>query len=103
MIKKVEDARTYLSNQLGRSPKIEEIGQYLNISSEEVLQLMESSYLTNTASLDYYIDEDNETDLMAMIGREEKNYSRVEDRGYYRKNNGRFGGDRTKSTIRTFL
>jgi RNA polymerase sigma-B factor len=85
MIKKVEDARTYLSNQLGRSPKIEEIGQYLNISSEEVLQLMESSYLTNTASLDYYIDEDNETDLMAMIGREEKNYSRVEDRDIIEK------------------
>jgi RNA polymerase sigma-B factor len=85
MIKKVEDARTYLSNQLGRSPKIKEIGQYLNISSEEVLQLMESSYLTNTASLDYYIDEDNETDLMAMIGREEKNYSRVEDRDIIEK------------------
>ena len=46
---------------------------------------MESSYLTNTASLDYYIDEDNETDLMAMIGREEKNYSRVEDRDIIEK------------------
>jgi RNA polymerase sigma-B factor len=41
--------------------------------------------MTNTASLDYYIDEDNETDLMAMIGREEKNYSRVEDRDIIEK------------------
>ena len=46
---------------------------------------MESSYMTNTASLDYYIDEDNETDLMAMIGREERNYSRVEDRDIIEK------------------
>ena len=46
---------------------------------------MESSYLTNTASLDYYIDENNETDLMAMVGKEEKNYSLVEDRDVIEK------------------
>ncbi len=85
MIKKIESAKTYLSNQLGRSPKPEEIGEYLNITTEEVLELMESSYLTNTASLDYYIDDDNETDLMAMVGKEEKNYTRVEDRDVIEK------------------
>jgi len=85
MIKKIESAKAHLSNQLGRSPKPEEIGQYLNITTEEVLELMESSYLTNTASLDYYIDENNETDLMAMVGREEKNYSLVEDRDVIEK------------------
>ena len=85
MIKKVESAKTQLSNQLGRSPKPEEIAKYLNITTEEVLELMESSYLTNTASLDYYIDDDNETDLMAMVGKEEKNYSLVEDRDVIEK------------------
>lgn len=80
MIKKIESARTHLSNEFGRSPKPEEIGQYLKISTEEVLELMESSYLTNTASLDYFIDDDNQTDLMAMVGKEEKSYSIVEDR-----------------------
>lgn len=85
MIKKIESARTYLSNQLGRSPRPEEIGKYLGITTEEVLELMESSYITNTVSLDYYIDDDNETDLMAMVGSEEKNYSRVEDRDIIEK------------------
>ncbi|NLI59954.1 MAG: sigma-70 family RNA polymerase sigma factor [Clostridiales bacterium] len=85
MIKKIESARAHLSNHLGRSPKPEEIGDYLNITTEEVLELMESSYLTNTASLDYYIDEDNETDLMAMVGKEEKNYSLIEDRDVIEK------------------
>lgn len=35
--------------------------------------------------MDYYIDDDNETDLMAMVGSEEKNYSRVEDRDIIEK------------------
>ncbi|NLJ41625.1 MAG: sigma-70 family RNA polymerase sigma factor [Clostridiales bacterium] len=85
MLKKLESARAFLTNQLGESPKPEDIGEYLNITTEEVLELMESSYLTNTASLDFYIDEDNETELMAMVGREEKNYSLVEDRDIIEK------------------
>lgn len=85
MIKKVDSARTYLTDQLARNPTPEEIADYLTISTEEVLELMESSYLSNTASLDYYIDDDNETDLMAMIGREEKNYARIEDRDLIEK------------------
>lgn len=85
MIKKVESAKTQLSYELGQSPKPDEIADYLNISTEEVLELMESNYVTKTASLDYYIDDDNETDLMAMIGIEEKNYARIEDKDIIEK------------------
>jgi RNA polymerase sigma-B factor len=81
-LKKIENARTHLSNQLGRSPKPDEIGEYLNLSVEEVLELMESGYATKTASLDYYIDDDGETDLMAVVGHEEKNYSLIEDKDF---------------------
>jgi RNA polymerase sigma-B factor len=82
MIKKLENARVHLSSSLGRSPKPEDIAQYLNISTEEVLELMESNYATNPVSLDYYIDEDNETNLSTMIGHEEKNYINIENRDF---------------------
>lgn len=84
-IKKIENAKTQLSNILGRSPKPEEIADYLNISVEEVLELMESSYSTKTASLDYYIDNDGETDLMAVIGQEEKSYRLIEDQDFIQR------------------
>jgi RNA polymerase sigma-B factor len=47
-----------------------------------VLELMESGYSTKTASLDFYIDNEGETDLMAVIGREEKDYGLIEDRDF---------------------
>ncbi len=81
-IKKIENAKVQISNQLGRSPKPEEIAEYLNITTEEVLELMESGYTTKTASLDYYIDGDGETDLMAVVGQEEKNYRLIEDKDF---------------------
>ncbi|MGI6705345.1 MAG: sigma-70 family RNA polymerase sigma factor [Clostridia bacterium] len=84
-IKKMEMAKNQLSHQLGRSPKAEEIAEYLNISTEQVLELMESSYATRLASLDHYIDEDGETDLLQMIGHEEKQYSLLEDRDFLEK------------------
>jgi RNA polymerase sigma-B factor len=81
-IKKIENAKVTLTNNLGRSPVPEEIAEYLGITSEQVLELMESSYSTKTASLDYYIDNEGETDLMAVIGREEKDYRLIEDKDF---------------------
>ena len=84
-IKKIENAKTYLSNQLGRSPTPDDIADYLGITSEQVLELMESSYTTKTASLDFYIDNEGETDLMAVIGREEKDYGLIEDKDFIQR------------------
>lgn len=82
MLKKLEEARIHLSAALGRSPKSEELAEYLGMTTEEVLELMESNQKTNPLSLDYYIDEDNETDLSAVIGYEENGYIRVENRDF---------------------
>jgi RNA polymerase sigma-B factor len=84
-IKKIEIAKTQLFNQLNRTPTPEEIGDYLGISSEQVLELMESSYATKTASLDFYIDNEGETDLMSVIGQEEKYYRLVEDKDFIQR------------------
>ena len=81
-IKKIDNAKKHLSNTIGRSPKADEIAEYINITTEEVLEFMESSYVTKPASLDYFIDSGGETDLMAVVGTEEKNYGLIEDRDF---------------------
>lgn len=81
-LKKIDNARTTLSNKLGRTPKPEEIAEYLDISTEMVLELMEAGNKMKIASLDFFIDSDGETDLMAVVGEEEKNYKQIEDRDF---------------------
>lgn len=80
--KKMEAATEYLTNKLSRSPKPEEIAEYLNITTEEVLELMESRHSASTASLDFYIDDDKQSDLLSVIGHEEKNYEAIENRDF---------------------
>lgn len=82
LLKKLDEAKTQLSATLGRSPKPEELAEYLSVTVEEVLELMESNQKANPLSLDYYIDEDNETDLSAVIGHEEDGYVSVENRDF---------------------
>lgn len=82
LLKKLDEAKTQLSATLGRSPKPEELAEYLSVTVEEVLELMESTQKANPLSLDYYIDEDNETDLSAVIGHEEDGYVSVENRDF---------------------
>jgi RNA polymerase sigma-B factor len=55
-IKKIENAKNYLLNQFGRSPTPEEIGEYLGITSEQVLELMESNYSTKPAPIMKKVD-----------------------------------------------
>lgn len=84
-LKKIENTKSQLYAQLGRPPKPDEIAQHLNISNEEVLELMESTYAANIASLDYTIDEDGETNLLEVVGNDEKAYNLIEDRDFIRK------------------
>lgn len=90
-IKKIEAAKNELSHQLGRIPKPEEIAKLLNLSVEQILELMESKHATQTASLDHFIDEDGETDLFQIIGQEEKQYSRIESQDFLKRTMTEFG------------
>lgn len=83
--KKMESANEYLTNSLGRSPKPEEVAKYLNITTEEVLELMESRNSASIASLDFHIDDDKQSDLLSIIGREEKSYEDIENRDFINK------------------
>jgi RNA polymerase sigma-B factor len=86
--KKINNAKTYLSQQLQRSPTIEDIAQYLNSTEEEVLEAMEASKVYTPQSLDVTYDsqgDDKEINLAELIGEEDLYFSKIENNDFLMK------------------
>ena len=75
-------ARENLLQQLNRAPKINELAEYMGISEETVLEVIESGSSNLVRSLDQNISQDNESDLQDLLGFEEKNYEMIENRDF---------------------
>lgn len=72
-----------LTQELHRSPTLREVAEHLEISLEEVVEIMESSYATNYLSLDnIYTNEgeDRGFSLLDYLGGEDDDFSLAEDR-----------------------
>jgi RNA polymerase sigma-B factor len=72
-----------LTQILHRSPTLQEVSDHLDISLEEVVEILESSYATNYLSLDnIYLDhqEDRGFSLLDYLGNEDDDFSLAEDR-----------------------
>jgi RNA polymerase sigma-B factor len=79
----LNQAIDHLTQVLHRSPTLQEVARYLDISLEEVVEILESSYATNYLSLDniYMNDqEDRGFCLMDYLGDEDNDFSLAEDR-----------------------
>lgn len=79
--KKINNAKTELSQTLQRSPTVEDIAKYLEISEEEVLEVMEASKVYSPQSLDVAFDSSNdegEVFLSDLIGKEDDFFKRIE-------------------------
>lgn len=64
-VKKCHSIIKYLTQQYGREPKIEEIADYMNLSTEKVELYL--SYWSEVASLDTSINDDNTSSLSDLI------------------------------------
>lgn len=85
---KIKHAIERLTDELGRSPKIEEIAEYLGVSQEKVLETMEigKSYQALSVDIVFENDRDGSTGtLLDIVGYEEKGYEHV-DRSLLIKN-----------------
>jgi len=74
-----------LTNRLGRSPTVRQIGQALELSDEDVLEAMEASRAASATSLSASraTDEDGDNTLEAAIGVEEDGFETAEQRVMY--------------------
>lgn len=83
--KKINNAKIHLSQELQRSPSIEDISSYLNCNPEEVLEAMEASKVYTPQSLDITYDshnDDKEVNLAELIGEEDLYFSKIENNDF---------------------
>jgi RNA polymerase sigma-B factor len=83
----VDKAAEELTNRLGRSPTVRQIGQALELEDEAVLEAMQASRAASTTSLSTPRGSDDEGDstLEATIGAAEDGFERAEQRALYQQ------------------
>lgn len=85
LYQKVSYARETLSQQLHKTPRVDEIAAYLNISEEAVLEIMESWNAYNIQSFEQNVYADDDLELHETIGEEDNTFERIENRDYLEK------------------
>jgi RNA polymerase sigma-B factor len=82
LIRKMDDAKEVLQRQKGRNVKPDDIARYLGIDVERVLELMETQSVGYATSLDSAIAAGEDVQLMQILGRDDSEYEKVENRDF---------------------
>lgn len=86
--KKVNLARSTLQQELQRVPTIKDIAKYLNLTDEQVIEVLEASQVYTPKSLDVTYDnsgDDKEIQLQDVIGTNDKYYELIDNRDFLNK------------------
>lgn len=79
--KKINLAKNHLYQEMQREPGIEDIADYLGVTSEEIIETMEASKVYTPQSLDTFFEtesEDRDINLGDLIGEEEEYFDKIE-------------------------
>lgn len=87
---KVSNAREYLTQELKRAPRVDEIASYLGISDETVLEIIESRNVYNIQSFDQYIYNDDDTEFHEIVGQDDISFEKLENRDFLAKSMDKF-------------
>ncbi|WP_299094587.1 RNA polymerase sigma factor SigB [uncultured Metabacillus sp.] len=77
---KIKTAVDTLTNEMQRSPKVQEIADYLDVTEEEVLETMEMGKSYQALSVDHSIEADAEgstVTILDIVGTKEQGYEKV--------------------------
>ncbi len=96
---KVNLARDQLSQELHRTPRVDEIAAYLKIREETVLEIIESWNAYNMQSFDQNAFNDDDLELHETIGGDDATFERIENRDFLEKSLNKFN-DAEKEFIR---
>lgn len=79
MARELREAKARLEQQLGRSPRVDELAESMGISEADVLEALELGNAMTPASLDAQVtEEDSETSLSSFLGFSDPGYSDFE-------------------------
>ncbi|MEN8905798.1 MAG: SigB/SigF/SigG family RNA polymerase sigma factor [Clostridiales bacterium] len=100
---KVNSAKENLTQKLQRAPKVDEISEYLNIGSEQVLEIIESWNAYNMQSFDQNVFDNDDLELHETIGSDDNTFERIENRDFIEKSLNKFNeGEREFIKMRYF-
>ncbi|HOJ12229.1 MAG TPA: sigma-70 family RNA polymerase sigma factor [Clostridiales bacterium] len=88
--RKVNMAKEYLTTKLQRVPQVDEIAEYLKISEETVLEIIESQNVHNIKSFDQSAYTDDDIELYETIGDEDRSFERIENLDFLRRSIDKF-------------
>jgi len=87
---KVNMAREQLTQELNRTPRVDEIAAFLNIGEESVLEIIESWNAYNMQSFDQNAFNDDDLELHETIGSDDTTFERIENRDFIEKSLDKF-------------
>lgn len=96
---KVNMAREQLTQELHRTPRVDEIAAFLSIGEEAVLEIIESWNAYNMQSFDQTVFNDDDLELHETIGSDDATFERIENRDFIEKSLDKFN-DAEKEFIR---
>lgn len=82
MIRKLEEAKTVLTAKYGRSATPEQMAEYLELSVERVLELMEAQSVGYATSLDSFVALGEDSQLIKLVGSMDNAYEQIEDKDF---------------------
>ena len=82
MIRHLDEAKETLANSNGHCVTPEELAEYLEISVERVLELMETQSAAYAASLDSCLAVGEDLKLVKLLGNNDSEYDRIEDKDF---------------------
>ena len=82
MIRKLEEAKATLTAKCGRSATPEQMADYLGLSVERVLELMEAQSVGYATSLDSFVAMGEDSQLIKLVGSMDNAYEQIEDKDF---------------------
>lgn len=86
--KRVNNAKYQLTQDLGRTPTIKDIAEYVDLPEEDVLEILEASKVYSPQSLDQTIEnsgnlsDDKDTNLIDIVGEDDKEFEFIENEDF---------------------
>lgn len=102
-LKKIENAQVILEQKLFRTPKPDEIAKEAGVSTERVLELLEARSASYVTSLDSYLNDEDNTDLLTFLGEEDKGYDDIENSDFFKKALSKLSEDEKKIIIGRYV
>ena len=82
MVRKLEEAKAHLTAKYGRSATPEQVAEYMGLSVERVLELMEAQSAGYATSLDSYVAVGEDFQLIKLVGSTDDAYEQIEDKDF---------------------